>query len=359
MKRLVVHVGPRKTGSTSIQRMLVANRDVLRARGVHPALAGAVRGGQPGSNIGLVRAVRAGTGQADRVWARLADEIARSDARRFVVSAEDLASPEVRVAGAARLAELAQRNGVEVEVVGYVRPQWQLLESEYAQRAEGGRVGASFAEFVEAMLAAGGDTILDYGEVFGPYRALFGPRVRVFPLEPSRLPGGLPRHFLALLGVADVPGLADLPVANRRAGAKTVEVTRLVRAGLEAAVARVPNLRRRLPRLPRLLDGDAPFAGFDVPGVRCVQARFESANAVFARDYGIDAGGRLFRDAAAVDGPRPNIGRWDDFGSAERRRVTRYVFARTGLDLDKRRARRLVGLGWGAADRVRRRVRRR
>ena len=237
-KRLIVHVGPRRTGSTSIQQMLYMHRGWLRARGVHvvkPGVHVVKPGVVPGRNrwnAGLARllAGRSATA-ANRAWIRLAKETAAVDAERFVMSAEGIASPNIGPHVADRLAALARGGTVEVEVVGYVRPQWQLLESEYGQRAAEGLIGVSFAQFVAGMLAAGRRSIVDYAVVFQPFRALFGNRLRVLGLDPSALPHGHLAHFLELCGVdAEAARGTTLPSADRRWGAKHVEVCRLVSA---------------------------------------------------------------------------------------------------------------------------------
>ena len=348
MKRLIVHVGMPKTGSTSIQRMLLRRRELLRARGVHVPWAGLVRTGKHHLLDGRSHGI------STERWALLAQEIrctAAGDPRggnhgtargkpaapRFVISAEGFAKPDYRAATAARLAELAEREDLEVDIVGYVRPQWQFLESVYTQRVHGRRIGATFDRFVADMLEASERSELDYNVVFAPYRAAFGARVRVFPLEPSRLPEGLLAHFLGECGIHDGRALAaGLARANPRRNAKATEVRRLVRvqthrrlkAGLE-----VPSGLRHMTQLPSLIDDDEPFSGFDRSGIRELEAHFADANARFARDYGIDADGVLFRDPVDPGVRRPTVAQWRDFGAAERRRVRRYVLERTGIDL--------------------------
>ena len=261
------------------------------------------------------------------------------DAERFVVSAEGVASLNIGRRVADRLAALARGGTVEVEVVGYVRPQWQLLESEYGQRAAEGLIGVSFAQFVAEMLAAGRRSIVDYAVVFQPFRALLGNRLRVLCVEPSALPHGHLAHFLELCGVdAEAARGTTLPRADRRWGAKHVEVCRLVSAHFDGKGRgrRVRNLWGRPDQrlaLAGLFEDDAPFTGFDRAGIRDMDAHFAAANAAFARNYGIDARGRLFRDGAVGAGSRPNVARWEDFGLAERRRVRRYVRLRIGIDL--------------------------
>ena len=349
MKRLIVHVGTSKTGSTSIQRTLMRHRELLRASGVHVPQAGLRPNGKhhlvdresrlPKSEQ-LTLLAQELRGAADEDPAEeFTNPCAGNPAARFVISSEEFTKPARRAATAARLAELAEREHLRVDIVGYVRPQWQFLESVYSQRVHGLHLGATFERFVADMLEAGERSELDYNVVFAPYRAAFGARVRVFPLEPSRLPEGLLAHFLGQCGIHDGPALAVGPArANPRRNAKATEVRRRVAAQVDrrrnGAVERSPFGPNRLAQLPSLIDDDEPFSGFDRSGIRELQVRFADANARFAREYGIDADGVLFRDPVDLDARRPTVAQWRDFGAPERRRVRRYVLERTGIDLD-------------------------
>ena len=349
VQRLIVHVGMSKTGSTSIQRMLIRRRESLRAGGVHVPRAGLSPAGKhllvgrksrrPKTEHWTLLAQELRGAAAGDPAAELTNPCAGNPAARFVISAEEFTQPAYRAATAARLAELAERENLKVDIVGYVRPQWQFLESVYSQRVYGLHLGATFDRFVADMLEAGERSELDYNVVFAPYRAQFGARVRVFPLEPSRLPGGLLAHFLGQCGIHDGQALAAGPArANPRRNAKSTEVRRLVVAQVDrrrkAALERPPFRPNRLAQLPSLIDGDEPFSGFDHSRIRELQARFADANARFAREYGIDVDGVLFRDPVDLDARRPTVAQWRDFGAAERRRVRRYVLERTGIDLD-------------------------
>ena len=131
MKRtLLAHVGVPKAGSTSIQYLLLTRMRALARCGIHVPRAGST-GGIVGEHNALAAGFGNGSSGPDH-WLRLAAEIRRSGASRFVISAEYL-SARNRYRCAERLLELAAREDLEVEVVGYVRPQWQILEAAYAQ----------------------------------------------------------------------------------------------------------------------------------------------------------------------------------------------------------------------------------
>ena len=318
--------------------MLGACAGALSAQGVHVPEAGTRH--KPGCHNGLLGKIdpRGEPGRPLEPWTLFAREIRHVCANRFVVSAEDLAAPDDRAAAAGRLAELAAQENLDVDIVGYARPQWQLLESEYSQRVKARRIGAPFESFAAGTIAGDESSILDFNQVFAPFRRAFPGSVKVFPLEPSRLPQGLLRHFLTRIGATLEPGAtAAFAGVNRRLGAKEIEARRLVReiGGEGTPEGRMlwPAERDRLKRLPDLLKGDQLFAPFGLEHIRSVEALYAPANACFARDYGIDPDGVLFHDAPDVEATRPSIARWRGFSACERCRVRRYVLDRTGVDL--------------------------
>ena len=334
MKRLIVHIGMRKTGSTSIQNTLATRAADLRRDGVYAPRTGNVPHNR-GTQRGLLRELHLARSP---LWRRLAQEIHVAAEERFVLSVEDLAHPWYRTAAVARLVDFAARERLDVDVIAYVRPQWQIIESEYTQRVCGREVGTPvrFPCFARGLLAAKkSDTILDYAALFAAYRKAFGARLRIFPLPASSQPDGLVPHFLEQIGA---PGTRSAGVgapsrgrANVRRGAKEVEVWRLLRARIQTRRG-LPRRRPSLSGLSAVLD-DAPFAGFTVDEIGALEARFADANRRFAIDYGIDASGTLFREVDVGPGRRPNIACWEGFAPDERRRVRRLVRRQCGIDL--------------------------
>ena len=332
-RRLTVHVGLAKAGSTSIQHLLAARWRALSRFGIHvPGIGSSAR--LSGHN----QLPQANTmGDRHGAWAQLAKEIRNADAERFVISSEAFASPNNREPCVARLLKLAERENLEIEVIAYVRPQWQLLESAYAQRVKVCDTAQRFEDFTTDVLRVNSRpwaVRLDYNRRFAPFRAAFGDRVRVFALERSRLPQGLLVHFLEVLGVHDGLNVAELARANARHGAKALEARRVVRQRVGSRyLSDGVLLSRRIAWLPSLFVDDAPFAGFGLEEIRRIDALFGATNARFARDYGIDRAGVLFRDP--VDQRRRrNVACWQTLPREERLLARRYVLDRTGIDLD-------------------------
>ena len=337
-RRLVLHIGMPKTGSTTIQGLLVSFEQELRDRGVHVLGHRRLSVGRPTSPDRLRKALyRRSFGPPEQAWRSIAKEepwrstvedILRSNARLFVISHEGfIGRPNPRAP--AIISEFANACGLSVDIVAYVRPQCQFFESRYSQMVNRGGYLLPFDAFAAASFTL--RTIarhpwLDYRRVFAPWRAVFGPRVTVYPLESSRLPDGLAAHFLGLLGA---PELAVREVkrlrVNQRIGAKALEVRRL-----RNLAVRMPGAERRPRNISHLSLSDTPFTGFNTAQARDLMAHFQAGNAAFAREYGIDSDGLLFRDPVDGNLYRPNVARYQDFDGRERRAVREYLLQRTG-----------------------------
>ena len=273
-----------------------------------------------------------------RAWPDLAAELSRCRAPRSVISAEHFTSPWAARSMAARVAALARDLDLDVEVVGYVRPQHERLEASYSQQV---KTGLQTAPFEAVLREAPDDPRLDYNLVFEPWRRRFGDRVSVHPLERNRMPDGLLAHFLALLGAGGLAAAAAaLPRMNTRVGAKQMEALRLASSLLSDEMIDNPAKSRLLAPvrdgLPPLLDSDVPFAGLSAEQAAALNGRFAESNARFAKEYGIDAGGVLFREVRetpAESAARPRRAAWGDFSPAERERVRRLVRDTAGVEL--------------------------
>ena len=82
-----------------------------------------------------------------------------------------------------------------------------------------------------------------------------------------------------------------------------------------------------------MLRHDAPFAPMTAEEIGEVTERFAASNARFAREYGIDDDGVLFREATLDRHRRPNVVSWNDLGPGERRRARLLALAMLGVDI--------------------------
>ncbi|MBV8579677.1 MAG: hypothetical protein JOZ86_03495 [Candidatus Eremiobacteraeota bacterium] len=150
-----VHAGTHKTGTTSVQAFLAANRAPLARRDVLVPHAGCVTG-ELGAHHNVAWELRRDErfrteyGGVDA----LVDELRASDAPVACISSEDF-ELLVHVPGAlVRLREAIERSGRRARVVIYLRSQTSYCESVYAEIVKHG-FRTAFAEYVEDVLRLG------------------------------------------------------------------------------------------------------------------------------------------------------------------------------------------------------------
>lgn len=271
MGRLVVHVGPWKTASTSFQRGLFANADVLWAHGVYLPRAGRLEL-EPRAVchhhlawelMGSPR-FRPDIGG----WDALAAEIAGVDAQTVLISSEVLGWAVVRKGIGDLLDERLKALGRSVTVVYVVRDQLSQINSEYAQHVK-------LLEYVEpfARHAAGvvrrGEADLER-QTSRWYRS---PDVEFVAVPFTRISEPDPLVALLLAAGIDVPE-GDLDrgteIANITLGPMAVEAIKLLRSylvGLNPALSADDMAIRRLHRIAARAARDAswcdePFWGW-------------------------------------------------------------------------------------------------
>lgn len=148
MKRVFLHIGTHKTGSTSIQRFLARADDVLEDQGIlYP------KTGRPDTNWSnqygqheLYWSLVGKHGiEGDQVWHELRREIDAFSGKTVVLSVEGFEYIGTR--DIQRTLKYLQPHSVRVIV--YLRPPLHLLKSAYTQRVKMGTYSGPFNRFVE------------------------------------------------------------------------------------------------------------------------------------------------------------------------------------------------------------------
>ncbi len=142
---LLLHVGPFKTGTTTVQAAFHQNREALARQGIHYA----GRGSQPmaAAMEAAGREALPTLGEGPRRWPRLLEEIRAADARHVVVSSEFFSGADDDRARA-----IVEELGADrTHVVVTLRPLVRILASQWQQYVQN-RVVVGYDEWLHAVL---------------------------------------------------------------------------------------------------------------------------------------------------------------------------------------------------------------
>ncbi len=271
MRKLWIHIGTPKTGSTALQRYARARQPYLASKGVDFL----VRGRRGSYNDLAVHLRREKRRAAAEVGADIRRRIAESEAKTFVLTSEMFTGGDPALLREA----LALEEPFETRIVGYFRRQDRYLESAYKQKMKTGKVQPGFQNYIDKFGTAGGeyDRIVK-GWIDGWPEALF--LFRRF--EPQALARGDVVHdFMGLLGL-DIEADGKPPsdeIANPTPSIDLLDLMQLV--------ARMPNVDAR--KVFRAMPvGELPrFHGraMNNASARALLARFEDGNEALRRRF--------------------------------------------------------------------------
>jgi len=267
----VLHIGPPKTGTSSLQGGLHVSRDRLSAHGV--SYAGQTRHARAAATYAALgrRPEDVGPG-APAAWQRLSSEVRGSSARIVLCSSEAFA-----MADSAAARRVVDDLGGEVQVVLTLRPMAAMLASAWQQRIRNQRaeqydawLAQMFAPAPHAGPAAwywehyGADNLVRrWGEVVGAQN------ITVVVLDPADR-GFLLRAFDALLGIPEGTLVPDTATANESLPFPAIEMLRHFNLAFDESGGQrrewVQAVRRRT--LKRIRESEEPVfapAGIDVP----------------------------------------------------------------------------------------------
>lgn len=252
MKRLILHIGFEKTGSSALQRFFARNRSVLRMMGVRYPRVTAPDGTALEKHQDLVEVLTAEAagrshehyGSAEAIVAGYAERAAAAPIT--VLSAEGLSAPTPHIAQS--LATLGQQ--FDVRVVAFLRRQDEWALSAYRQAIMDGSAGTAG---IAAWLATPQTQArMDYDTILAQWEAAFGHRA----VKVLRYPHDIP-VVPAFVAAADLPRPAAL-LPQRLARVNESAPDADVLAALEAAGAApiLPELDQ--PARDALLDSLQP-----------------------------------------------------------------------------------------------------
>ncbi len=299
--KVIIHIGPAKTGTSSLQEGLFQHRDSLRAQGFEYPQAGR-HPRMP--NLPGHHGIPDLLGRQQQVPPDLIQALADLPGDRTVIlSSENLA--HVNTAAVQSLVDTLQAD--EIEVIYYARRWDHLLPSVWQELVKHG-FSRSYLEFSAAQFSAPMASVyLNYAKPLDNWAAVVGPgNIRIFSYDNIMAHGqDVVGHFCTqVLGLS----LADsaAPRGNVR---QTVEQTETLRALNGLAFADGPGTARVRHALERKRDEVAEdlaeLAELQAPFIRqtplCAPFMFLRVEAPFLKAYGprvenLAGDGRLFEN---------------------------------------------------------------
>jgi hypothetical protein len=303
-QEIVLHLGVGRTGTSSVQHLLGANREALGAHGVlYPRTPGRARHTRLGmfakSDTDLVRTgAWQRMGRPDpvrfrrRFRRRLLQEVMDGAPDQVVFSDEGLFGlPDDAIR---RLRRLTQEIGGDVRLVAYLRRQEDRLASRYQQEVQ---VGATrrLADWASTY----GTQLHDYHRRLSAWRDALAPSTIVARrFERSAfVDGSLYADFLDAAGIdLTVDQLTTVETRNESLDAETVEFLRLLN------LDRIENQQSRpvdnTAVVARLREEHLPGPVLTLPdsALDRERERWQQSNAATAVEFLEDADGILFRE---------------------------------------------------------------
>lgn len=281
-RKIYLHIGYYKTGTTSIQHTLYERRPQLHRLGIDYPTIGTLKN-KAHHNLAnqLVK-----TNFHYPQYGTLEDLQAYLSRSRYpvtVLSAETFMNADSQ--HIQRFADYFK--GYDVGIIIYLRRQDQLLQSLWAQRIKMGRPTPSFDDFVSGLFSsderddelAHDLSSLDFVQLVSAWAGVFGEEhIVVRPYERST--GDVVRDFLHVIGVEDTEPFAAPKRENTTPSIKTLEVLRHI-------AMQIPMLTEKQPPeyyrpIFRAMQQKAEALGWNTEGLHLTtREQFDQVTAVF------------------------------------------------------------------------------
>jgi hypothetical protein len=224
MRRLIVHIGGPKAGSSSLQSFLFGNREGLARKGIlYPVIEGdeaRSHSGLPKSFTGQVVTAK----QAGMTFPAMQRIISGSSAEAVIISSEFFVSGHRHPAMIEAVQTLARATGLSLTIAAFIRPQHSWINSAFTQSTKRLKNSLDFNPFFESSLARANYNPM---QVFKAWMNLPGSEFIALPFTPSQLKPNMETVFLKAAGLAnELSDVLDdvVPViANRSPGPMTIE----------------------------------------------------------------------------------------------------------------------------------------
>ena len=287
-RKCFIHIGPHKTGTTSIQRFLSKNVDLLTERGVYFPL---LKNNGSASNHNILMASRGlapdGTIRRNgKGWSGI-ERVLKQGEKNILLSHETFALKIVNPITLNSIIQFIHEYNYTIHVIAYVRSQPDWLNSWYVQQQKRFYARNTFMEFVEKWVETGRADPLRYlnGLMDNPNINL---EVVSFDMA---VKAGLEVDFCRRLGVEPDNDWTFPARINSNVGAKTIYVAQRVMEGSEILS---PNskIHDKIKAALRTAMREhkwrqKPFMALSDDIARSIMERYEASNREFLSRYPI------------------------------------------------------------------------
>lgn len=307
-----LHIGPHKTGTTSIQNALFTNADRLAEIGLHYPTLTAERGdGKQRRNhtpLGRPSVYRARYLRNAPFWSELSQKIRQIDGS-IIVSTEHFADVLREEGRYERVIRFFGNHGYKVVAVAYMRDQPGWLNSWYTQDQRNFVSRQTFGEFLDHAIEIG---LVDPQAYLGRFIADPRVEVRVVAFEQA-VKQGLVKSFLATIGAPADFEIPEPRASNPNLGVKGVWAAQEIMRRVDIRIRSLPNYSELYDRFRALMRGrnweETAYIGVSPENEKRIRDHYRASNDAFARQW-------FGRDWATVCPPKPMTRREFDFEAA-------------------------------------------
>ncbi len=289
MHLCTLHIGLPKSGSTTIQSMIFANRTRLARHGVYVPEA-STNGYRNAHHHMLAWEILGRTTRKDaqgNIEALKSELTLRRTPGHILITSEYFQERLHRKPYLEGLRDLFAAMGYRLRIVAYVRPQPDYINSNYAQNVKllFNKQGVDL--FVRRALKLGR---YDYTKLLLPVLELDGIETVYRPFNRETLERGISKDFLATIGLNEsaIAGMKISMIENTSPGPKTLAVClavsrRLAKLGIVLDDDDRNRASRTIQDLGEQMGWNAvKFSGISKHNARLIQKRFATSNDEFA-----------------------------------------------------------------------------
>ena len=299
-----LHIGTHKTGTSSLQTLLLSNEECLERNGIFVPRSRRPLPGGGHHNLAWELSGDLRFDPASGSWPDVISEMRSRNPGTVCVSSEDFEHLHLRPESLRRIKQELNSIGYEVRIVVYLRPQADYIESLYVELLKN-EVYLTFREYLGKIFPRGASGprdlwtySFDYGEILDSFAKVFGTGCMVVrPYRANRRTKHLLNDFMSIISPERrIRGL-DFSACRHRHNpslsfAQVVELVLAYRGKTGEGDFE-----------PSIPDGHFMYGRFDALDLRDlmrIRRRFGEANRVLEKEYQVKiptmTSGRLLRE---------------------------------------------------------------